>query len=334
MNEDNNNQQKANLVTRTSQTDQKSRIAGLQEQLYGLGAFDKGIPYDTAVDSIQGPQTNRAIEKAKSMGYVVKDGALVPSDNRTNSSDDDGTGFIDQTVQFLKNLTNKATDYLEDIFSNGRQYNNTAIYLHYPNFKGKASNAVVVGGVDIGKKVLGTGDVLPVGHDELITFDNNGTAHLIRYGRYKTGIGHVRPTIKGGNWNIIQLSPRNSGESVQEYVSRIKGSLEDSKYGKFEAIEVPNVNSADIIEYARTQSKDKNRPEYSVINTCATGATEALRAGLSTIDKIRMTVQPNFEFLSGAEDGIPTSLWGLFVPGSTNQYAHDVRRIGNSHIIK
>lgn len=77
---------------------------------------------------------------------------------------------------------------------------------------------------------------------------------------------------------------------MQEYVSRIKGSLEDSKYGKFEAIEVPNVNSADIIEYARTQSKDKNRPEYSVINTCATGATEALRAGLSTIDKIRMTV--------------------------------------------
>lgn len=207
----------------------------------------------------------------------------------------------------------------------------SAVYLHYPNFKGQAANALVIGGVDIGKKIFGSKPVLPVGHDELITFDTSGRAKLIRYGRYKTGIGHVRPTVKGGNWNIISLPRRKQNEPIEKYITRIKGSLEDAKYGPFEATEVSNVDVDKIINYAKTQANDKDRPEYSIYNTCATGATNALKAGLSLFDQALFEI-PRLKF-SRADESIGASIWG-YLPGTTQSYNRHVSNVGKSYIIK
>lgn len=46
-------------------------IANLQNALYEIGAYDKGITWHDAVDGINGKGTKKAIQRAKSMGYDV-----------------------------------------------------------------------------------------------------------------------------------------------------------------------------------------------------------------------------------------------------------------------
>lgn len=46
-----------------------------------------------------------------------------------------------------------------------------AIFLHYPNFKGGASNAIKVGKMDIGRIIFGKNKKLPVGHSAVILVD-------------------------------------------------------------------------------------------------------------------------------------------------------------------
>lgn len=211
-----------------------------------------------------------------------------------------------------------------------------AIYLHYPNFKGKASNALKIFGVDVGKEIMGDGNTLPVGHGETLLVDENGKVKYVRYGRYTTGTGVVRPTVKGGNWGIYDYPDMHQGETVDDYINRLlalnkKGGnyLEDSKYGAFEAIEIPNVDYQKALDYAVTQSNDSNRPEYSITNTCATGACKTIGAGLSTSDVLKTAI-PTFGD-SDADENIITSLWGQ-IPGTTNQYAQRMRNLGTSYI--
>lgn len=215
----------------------------------------------------------------------------------------------------------------------------SAVYLHYPNFNGQAANALTIGGVDIGKAVLGSGNVLPVGHGETIVFDNNGNATHIRYGRYLNGTGKVRPTVKGGNWKITSFPKRNKNESIQQYLKRVSNQSEmaDAKLGKYEAIEVPNINSQKVIQYAMAQANDPNRPTYGLTNTCATGAEKALKAGMSQeqLEKVNdwTNAITNLGSISPANNGIKQTVYGL-IPGSTNRYAADIRKIGKSYTIK
>ena len=58
-----------------------------------------------------------------------------------------------------------------------------AIFLHYPNFKGAAGNAVKIGGIDVGSILFGK-TKLPVGHSAAILVDKNGKADYYKYGRY------------------------------------------------------------------------------------------------------------------------------------------------------
>lgn len=212
-----------------------------------------------------------------------------------------------------------------------------AIYLHYPNFVGKASNALKIGNVDIGKKILGNENILPVGHGETLLVDENGKVKYVRYGRYKTGTGVVRNSLKGGNWGIYDYPDMLPGETTEVYINRLlnlrkqgKGNyLEDSEYGKFEAIEVPNVDFHKALNYAVGQSKNSDRPEYGLSNTCATGACNTILAGLSESDKSK-SKHPNFSS-SGAETVTGSTLWG-WLPGSTNHYAQDMRNLGKSYI--
>lgn len=208
-----------------------------------------------------------------------------------------------------------------------RENYGTAVYLHYPRFEGRSKNALVIGGKDIGASI---GDpTIPVGHDELLTIDSNNNVNLIRYGRYTTGSGYLRPTVKGGNWGIFNMPSKKENESVQEYVKRISPNLEDSKFGPFEGIKIDNVNIAKMQETANRQSWDKNRPEYSITNTCATGASNVLNAGLGT--EQFSNISSNASFFSPA-DNIATGLWSL-LPYSTGTYARDARGIGESFVV-
>lgn len=278
-------------------TNSLNDVVRIQDELYRQGYFGN-LDYNKAVDGVWGKATQDAYNKRR-----------------------------------LGQKTSKPTANNKEVVEETNQNSNlgNAIYVHYPNFKGQAANAAVVGGVDVGKKVFGTKSVLPVGHDELITFDSEGNGQLVRYGRYTSGIGHVRPTVKGGNWNIIKLPKRNEGESAQDYLTRNKSYLEDSKYGTFEGTEVPNVDVQKVLNYAREQANNKNRSEYNLSNTCATGASNALRAGLSPeqlekMDEINLNT-------SKADNDILTTLWGL-IPGSTQSYNRKVYNIGKTSIIK
>ena len=217
-----------------------------------------------------------------------------------------------------------------------------AVYLHYPNFYGKASNAFVPFGLDVGKLIFGNRNVLPVGHGETLLISDDGKVKFVRYGRYKTGTGAVRSTTKGGNWAILDYPDLNPGETVDNYIHRLlaldesreKGEkyLEDSKYGAFEAIEIPNVNFQKAVDYAIQQSNDINRPEYSLANTCATGACNTIKAGYEGKKK-----PTNFRLIptlngSGANEGIFPYIWGT-IRGTTNQYAEDMREIGSNTYI-
>lgn len=177
---------------------------------------------------------------------------------------------------------------------------------------------------------------MPVGHGETLLVDENGKVKYVRYGRYKTGTGHVRGSVKGGNWGIYDYPDMQPNETTEQYINRLlelrkqkHNYLEDAQYGAFEAIEIPNVDYNKALEYAQTQSKDKNREEYNISNTCATGACNVIKAGLSTNDKFKTHI-PTIS-TSDAEDDLGTTLWGL-IPGSTNYYAASMRNLGNSYI--
>jgi hypothetical protein len=176
-----------------------------------------------------------------------------------------------------------------------------------------------------------------VGHGETLLVDENGKVKYVRYGRYTTGTGHVRGSVKGGNWGIYDYPDMKPDESTEQYINRLlnlrkKGAghlLEDAKYGAFEAIEVPDVDFQKALDYATTQSNDRNRDEYNITNTCATGACNTIKAGLSTLDGLK-TYIPNIS-LSDADANVDTSAWGL-IPGSTNYHAATMRNLGKSYI--
>lgn len=55
-------------------------LVDLQEELYHLGMFEKGTSYKKAVDGYDGPLTQKALAKAKEMGYTLDaSGKLVKS---------------------------------------------------------------------------------------------------------------------------------------------------------------------------------------------------------------------------------------------------------------
>lgn len=360
---------------------QKNQLVNLQEQLYNMGAFADGISYKKAVDGLDGKLTQAAIKKAQSMGYsydpVSKTLSNKPNSQAKQTKMAEDPRYL-QAVQAVsqdkfgvqkepsKNNFTSAVSKVLDFFVTPAQAKESqtvitekpqeqpslteggkgrAIYLHYPNFVGQASNAAKIGNIDLGleaTQALGMEDKLPVGHGEVLLVDPNGKVKYVRYGRYKTGTGsEIRNSKKGGNWGIYNYPDMQKGESAQDYITRVmkmkdnKDSggnpyFEDSKYGKFEAIDIPNVDYNKALEYATAQSNDKNRSEYNIANTCATGATDTIKAGLSTWDKLK-TFLPNFSG-SDAETIKLSTLWG-WLPGSTNSYARSMRNLGESTII-
>lgn len=272
-----------------------------KDQIANLQRQLKQLGYYTkTVDGIEGNGTRNALAAAEKDGYILEGNKLIKTVSKPQSK---------------------------------------AIYLHYPNFIGKASNALKIGNYDIGKtlsNVFGLSDSLPVGHGETLLVNENGKVKYIRYGRYKQGTGVVRPSIKGGNWGIYDYPDMKPGESTEQYINRLlmlnkngENYLEDAKYGAFEAIEIPNLDYQKALDYANQQANDSNRPEYNIANTCATGACNTVMAGLPNSTKLKILI-PTFSS-SKADETKNSTIWGM-LPGTTNKYAQDMRDLGTSYI--
>ena len=310
----------------------------LQQELKRLG-YNLGISGKNkdGVDGKWGSKAQAALDQALKEGYMFDSitGNLFkkqapPSKPRSS------TASYQYSMNPMFGTSLSSPVKVEDKVEKAPTNKGKAIYLHYPNFKGKASNALKIMGFDVGKAIIGNGDSLPVGHGETLLVDENGKVKYVRYGRYKTGTGVVRSTLKGGNWGIYDYPDMKPNETTEQYVNRLldlnkKGGryLEDAKYGAFEAIEIPNVNYQQALDYAIAQSNDPNRPEYSITNTCATGACNTVKAGLSTKNQLKI-LMPTFSS-SDAEEVAGSTAWG-WLPGSTNKYAQDMRDLGKSYI--
>lgn len=315
------------VIPYTPRSKEENDTILLQRQLQAKG-YDLG---KYGVDGKMGKVTKAALQQAIADGFKYENGMLVkesaPKKSRSSVPMYGVHPMFGFNIPEAEKVEKPATP------TKGR-----AIYLNYPNFKGKASNALKVAGFDVGKAIFGNGNVLPVGHGETLLIDANGKVKYVRYGRYTSGTGKVRPGVKGGNWGIYDYPDIKQGESVDAYLNRLLelnknggNYLEDSKYGDFEAIEIPNVDFQNALAYATEQSQDADRPEYSIFNTCATGACNTIKAGLSTLDKAK-TLIPTFSS-SEADQDLKTTAWG-WLPGTTNKYAQDMRDLGTSYIIK
>lgn len=298
-----------------------NNIAELQSALWYAGAYNglkdrhgKDVTYETAADGIRGNVTNRAIQNAINMGYNVdiNSGKITrtkPTQPKISFKTTSGSGYIPSN-QFKYTPTQKETS----------EYGH-AIYLHYPNFKGASKNAIKIGDFDPGE-AIGNPSV-PVGHAATILIDKNGNANYYEYGRYKPENGHLigtaqRPTVKGGNWRHFELPAQKAGENDSVYVARIQGLLPDTKTGAYQAMTIPDVDTAAAIEWINSQANDPNRKEYGIANTCATGACKA-SLNFRKKKHFNPSEKYNHEGYSTA-----SSIWSI-LPGSTDTYARKAR---------
>lgn len=201
-----------------------------------------------------------------------------------------------------------------------------AIYLHYPNFMGRSSNAIKIGNVDIGQ-LIGNPSI-PVGHAAAIFIDPDGKSTYYEYGRYEPKNGHLigtekRPTSKGGNWRRISLKPQRPGEDDSTYVTRIQSSLPDTNTGAYQAMTISNVDTKKAAEWINGQANDKNREEYNITNTCADGACNAIFPFQTKTEyHPTQTINPKgYSFFS--------SLWSTIPFLSTGAHARTARAKAN-----
>ena len=297
-----------------------NRTADLQDALYNIGAFNgtkfQGN-YNKAVDGILGDTTEQAISNAVKMGYKVDKatGKITKVKTKTKSTQPKisfkttgGAGYI-PSQQFEHTPAQETPKY------------GHAIYLHYPNFKGASKNAIKIGGFDPGE-AIGNPSV-PVGHAATILIDEKGNGDYYEYGRYKPENGHLigtaqRSTAKGGNWRHFKLPAQKAGENDSAYVARIQGMLPDTKTGAYQAMTIPDVDTAAAIEWINSQANDPNREEYGIDNTCATGACKA-----SLNFRKKKHFNPLERYNHEGYD-ITSNIWSL-IPGSTDSYARKAR---------
>lgn len=295
-----------------------NRTADLQDALYNIGAFNgtkfQGN-YNKAVDGILGDTTEQAINNAIKMGYKVDKitGKITKvktksTQPKTSFKTTGGAGYI-PSREFKYAPAQDTPKY------------GHAIYLHYPNFKGASKNAIKIGDFDPGE-AIGNPSV-PVGHAATILIDKNGNGGYYEYGRYEPKNGHLigtaqRPTVKGGNWRYFELPPQKAGESDSAYVARIQEKLPDTKTGAYQAMTIPDVDTAAAIEWINSQANDPNREEYGIDNTCATGACKA-----SLNFRKKKHFNP-FERYNHKGYNILSDIWSL-IPGSTDSYARRAR---------
>ena len=203
-----------------------------------------------------------------------------------------------------------------------------AIFLHYPNFKGAAGNAVKIGGIDVGNVLLGK-TKLPVGHSAAILVDKNGKADYYEYGRYTPEKGNVigkeqRKTAKGGNWRHFNIYDRyRPKDNDSTFVSRIQEQLPYSDTGAYQILSIPSVDTKKARKWIMSQADDPERSEYGITNICSTGACDAI-----------LPFRTRKDFHPGNEDdqrGYSNAAIGWsYIPWTSDNYAEDMRKAANN----
>lgn len=312
-----------------------NNLSKLQEELWKAGAF-KGVKdrkgkeatFKSAVDGIRGNMTTQAIQNAKSMGFNIDENSgtiskLTPSKLSQNSRT---TSKV--TLPKLSQIYDKVKTKVLNTFGNSQELedNGHAIYLHYPNFVGSSKNAFKLGDFDPGE-VLGNPQ-LPVGHAATILIDNEGNSNYYEYGRYEPKNGHLigseqRPTVKGGNWRQFKLPKQNPGENDSVYVARIQHLLPDTKTGAYQAMSIPSVDVKRATDYIFSEANNKNRDEYGIFNTCATGACNATL-------KFRKNKLNNTENSNNRQGYSEGALNWSKLPFTTDSYAQKARKAASN----
>lgn len=221
--------------------------------------------------------------------------------------------------------------------------NESAIYLNFPNFQGRTTNALKIGSIDLGKVILGENAKLPVGHAATILFDNSGNAVMYEYGRYDQSdvrvFGEERGNTKRGNWRKRTLPKRNLEENYNDYISRIR-SLIPQEYGSFEASYFPHIDYNKAITYINSSANNKNRSEYSLIHTCATEASKIIKNsanipvnkqilnGIQRFTSLGRVINKTKEATSDNNASWSARLWGL-LPGSTTDYNSEIKTLAD-----
>lgn len=298
----------------------------MQKALWDIGAFNgikdrhgREVTLETAIDGTDGSMTQQALANAKRMGYVQKNNSFVKNpnnSNKTNTSSNRKQPVTTSGANFPSQVFVKPNSELTNVQDSSLGH---AIYLHYPNFVGRSSNAIKIGNIDLGK-VIGDPDI-PVGHAATVLIGPNNEATYYEYGRYAgKGFGHVRPTAKGGNWQKIKLPPINVGENDSTYMARIQHLLPDTKTGAYQAMTIPNVDVEKATNWIVDQANNVNRPEYSAFgNTCANGACNAI---------IPFQIIPEYHSSQGRNNegySNDAKLWSI-LPNSTGDIASKVRK--------
>ena len=279
-----------------------NNTAKLQATLFRLGAYKgeknrKGQPlsFNDAVDGIFGDMSKRAVERAKAMGYTVdmqsgtvkkgghtkisknsKSSTVTTASSKTRSSSN-GLASMRETTHAAR-TGGMSTIPINNSTSPVLEVNGHAIYLHYPNFIGNSKNAFEIGNFDPGEAI--GNPQLPVGHAATILIDDEGNANYYEYGRFAPNNGNLigteqRASVKGGNWRQFKLPRQEAGENDSVYVSRIQKMLPDTKTGAYQAMTIPSVDVRRATEFIQNEANNKNRKEYGIFNTCATGACNA-----------------------------------------------------------
>ena len=302
--------------------------AKLQDALWRAGAYNtvrtrsgKSLTYQQAVDGIFGKMSEQALKNAEDMGFVVdrKSGTIT----RKISSSAPKRGLA-----AMREMTHAArTGGMSTIPTNSStspalEANGHAIYLHYPNFVGNSKNAFKIGDFDPGE-VVGNPQ-LSVGHAATILIDDKGNANYYEYGRYEPSNGHLigteqRATVKGGNWRQFKLPKQKAGENDSVYVSRIQKMLPDTKTGAYQAMTIPSVDVRRATKFIQNEANNKNRKEYGIFNTCATGACNA------TLD-FRKDKLNNKEHADNRTGYSEAALSWARLPFTTDSYATKARK--------
>ena len=326
-------------------------VRTVQEELWKAGAFKgiknrrgKAITHDEAVDGLMGPMTRRAINNAKNAGMAVSNvmnttargiSQMMPlksnkPKNQSKANSDKSALEYAYAPGTTPSVVNQLMQEVGSRIGSGdkeipeEQQEGHAIYLHYPNFTGNSANALKIGDLDVGAAIGNPS--IPVGHDAFVLVGPDGTANYYEYGRYNSGpiIGHKRPTVKGGNWRHIPLPAQNPEENDSVYISRVQSMLPDTKTGAYQAMTIPHVDTEKATQYVYDQANDPNRKEYSIDNTCATGACKATLPFRTIKESHPLQGMFNWGGYS-----LPAAVWSL-IPGSTDSYATTAREAASN----
>lgn len=195
----------------------------------------------------------------------------------------------------------------------------SAMLLHYPNYSGGMLNGTQNKTLNKLNEYFGNPQ-LNVGHNAVITSDENGHTKYYEYGRYNPStrgvIGYAKPNF--GNVVNVPIPDKQAGETDSAYIARVQDKLPHSYAGTLLVNRFGDVNTDSINNYFERLANDSTRHPYSISlnpTTCATVANDAIANGLSESSK----AANDAAIFHGYRDGTYTP-YNILNPYSAGRY--------------